>query len=146
MNKNYFIVGCLLAGIIILAAALSVTYKGTKKAKATTETAVAATSTEVVNHIALKDGKATPADLLIKVGEFVEFDSKDGKPHDIASGKGNDYGNHHDHTVGDGIESGAFAADEGYKVQFTKVGIYYFHDHLSPSIAISVAVYDPTQK
>ena len=107
---------------------------------------VTASTTPEIHYIGLTKGKAEPADVLIKVGDYVEFDSKDGKPHDIASGKGNDYGEKHDHTHGDGVESGAFAADEGYKVQFKQIGMFFFHDHLNPNIAISVAVYDPNKK
>jgi plastocyanin len=103
--------------------------------------------TRVIHYVALHASSSDPADLLIKVGEFVEFDSKDGKTHNISSGAGNADGEKHDHAVGaDELESGDFAADEGYLAQFKKVGTYYFHDHLNPNIHISVGVYDPNVK
>ncbi len=103
----------------------------------------AAPKQPVIHHVALTDKGADPADLLITVGEYVEFDSKDGKVHDIAIGAGDGDGEHHDHTA-TGLESGDFKADEGYRVQFNKIGSYYFHDHRRPSLTISVAVYQPS--
>ncbi len=100
------------------------------------------TPQKVIHHVALNSSGADPTDLLIKKGEYVEFDSKDGKIHDIASGVGDGDAEHHDHTA-TGVESGDFKADEGYLVQFNKIGSFYFHDHLHPALTISVAVYEP---
>ncbi len=97
----------------------------------------------IIHHVALTEKGADPADLLIEVGEYVQFDSKDGRIHDIASGAGDGYDEHHDHTA-TGLESGDFKPDEGYLVQFKKIGSYYFHDHLHPTLTISVAVYQPS--
>ena len=96
----------------------------------------------VIHHVALTEKGANPTDLLIKVGEYVEFDSKDGRVHDIASGAGDGDGEHHDHTA-NGVESGDFKPDEGYRVQFKEIGSYYFHDHLNPTLTISIGVYQP---
>ena len=98
--------------------------------------------TRIIHHVALTSSGAQPTDLLIKVGEYVEFDSKDGRIHDIASGVGDGDGENHAHST-TGIESGNFKPDEGYMVQFKAVGSYYFHDHLNPTVTISVAVYEP---
>lgn len=97
----------------------------------------------VVHMVALgPDDAATPNTLAVKVGEYVQFNSNDGRQHQIAQGKGHDFGEDHEHTEG-GLESGTFAADEAFKVQFKQRGTYFFHDNLNPKISISVVVYDP---
>ncbi len=109
----------------------------------TTESQAVAASAPTVHAVSLFMDHAEPAELLITVGESVQFNSKDGRTHTIDSGAGNAYGETHDHA-GDGIESGEFGADEGYRVEFKKVGSYFFHDHDHPDVTISVAVYDPS--
>lgn len=132
--------------LIILAGAVvggGMLMYNSRRAISATKMAAIATSTEAgIHHVALTSKGASPADLLIKVGEYVEFDSKDGAIHDIASGAGNGDGENHAHDAA-GLESGDFKADEGYKVQFKKIGSYFFHDHLHPTSTISIAVYDP---
>lgn len=134
--------------ICLLFGALGFAYYHNKSGSSipSSENTTPATSTEasgaVIHHVALTANGASPIDLLIRVGEYVQFDSKDGKVHDIASGAGDGDGEHHDHTAA-GLESGDFKADEGYRVQFIKIGSYYFHDHLNPMTTISIAVYQP---
>jgi plastocyanin len=89
--------------------------------------------------VLLRDSKAVPDTVTVKVGQTVQFNSADGKSHDIASGPG---GHEHEHTAG--IRSGKFSADEGWKVTFSKPGTYYFHDHLNPEISILVVAYNPS--
>ena len=101
--------------------------------------------TRIIHYVALSASGADPANLLIKTGEYVEFDSKDGKTHDIASGIGNGDGEKHDHQQGE-VESGDFGPDEGYLVLFKTVGTFYFHDHLYPNINESIGAYDPALK
>ncbi len=113
-----------------------------KNSKAAASLAHMQPTAPAIHHVSLTEQGADPANLLIQVGEYVQFDSKDGKTHDIASGAGDGDGEHHDHTA-TGLESGDFKADEGYRVQFKKIGSYYFHDHLKPSSTISVGVYEP---
>ncbi len=128
-----------MASIFILATVFIVQMSRHKSVQAL----AAAPAPEGLYYVALQGNGAVPSEVLIKTGESVEFDSKDGKMHNIASGKGNDYHADHDHESVSGVESGVFAPDEGYKVKFSTPGVYYFHDHLDPSIAITVAVYDP---
>ncbi|MES2437063.1 MAG: hypothetical protein V4519_03545 [Patescibacteria group bacterium] len=150
MNKKYITLG-ILALVIVTAGATA--YAMNKNSWQ--EDAVLGTSEikiPTTHYVDLTDDKAVPAELLIKIGEYVQFDSKDGKTHNISSGKGNDYGNTHEHTAtsskmsGDQIESGPFGADEGFKVFFARTGTYYFHDHMDADITITVAVYDPSKK
>ena len=100
---------------------------------------------KVIHYVALHATSSEPSYLLIKTGEYVEFDSKDGKSHNIASGVGNGNDEKHDHQQGQ-VESGEFAPDEGFLAQFNKVGTFYFHDHQNPNINISIGVYDPRLK
>ncbi|MBA3723598.1 MAG: hypothetical protein H0W89_01745 [Candidatus Levybacteria bacterium] len=98
-----------------------------------------------VTLVALKNDKAIPDAVAIKVGEYVQFNSKDGKSHEIASGTGDGYGNDHGHDQS-GVDSGVFDADEAYKVQFKKTGTYEFHDNKNPKIFVTVVVYKPDTK
>ena len=97
-----------------------------------------------VHHVSLKDGAAFPDELVIKVGEQVQFNSNDGRSHNISSGKGNDYGEEHGHDE-QGVSSGQFAADEAFLVSFPAPGTYYFHDHYDASAFITVLVYTPEE-
>jgi plastocyanin len=94
-------------------------------------------------HVSLANDTATPSVVSVKVGESVQFDSKDGLSHNLAQGEGNENGEDHDHTAG-GLESGIFSSSEGYKVQFSKAGTYNFHDHLHPNIVVTVIAYTPS--
>ncbi|MBA3758610.1 hypothetical protein H0X10_03200 [Candidatus Saccharibacteria bacterium] len=111
--------------------------------------------------VALSANGMNPNELAVKVGEFVQFNSADGKMHNISDGKGlngGDEKNHespaassdddhnphdvpHDH-VGS-YASGDFAADEAWRVQFKKPGTYRLHDHYNPKLEIVVVVYEP---
>lgn len=88
--------------------------------------------------VSLLADKASPETLTISVGSYVQFNSADGKSHNLSVGKG---GEDHDH--GGKFSSGEFKADEGWRVQFNEEGTYFFHDHLNPKINILVVVYTP---
>ncbi|CAN5150290.1 hypothetical protein BH11PAT1_BH11PAT1_7930 [soil metagenome] len=88
--------------------------------------------------VELESKRANPDIVLVRKGEYVQFESKDGKIHDISLGHGDGFGDTHEHEKG--FESGPFAKDEAYKVQLNKVGIFDFHDHLHPDIHITVIV------
>lgn len=84
------------------------------------------------------EDKAEPDTLTVKVGEYVQFNSNDGKKHSLSLGKG---GEVHEHNGP--FSSGEFKADEAWRVQFKEPGTYYFHDHFDPAINILLVVYDP---
>lgn len=94
----------------------------------------------------LKD-EMDPRELVVKVGESVQFNSADGRTHNIGQGDGRDpdLGRPHDHPQG-ALESGKFNEDEGYVVTFTKPGVYSFHDHLDPDLFITIIAYDGEAK
>jgi len=95
-----------------------------------------------IYEITLLADRAEPDVIIIKLGEFVQFNSRDGGFHDISYGKENAFRQNHSH--GGGLESGRFGPDEGYKIQFKETGIYHFHDHLNPKIFATIIVYDPS--
>jgi plastocyanin len=102
-----------------------------------------------------KDGEE-PIDLLINVGDYVQFNSKDGGEHQVIQGKptadhGHDeyadaiHGEEHGKTDSP-LDSGVIKADEGYLLQFKNVGKYEFHDNYNHHYAITVIVYDKDKK
>lgn len=99
--------------------------------------------------VALTPEGMKPDELAVKVGEFVQFNSADGKRHNISLGEGaggaEDSGHaahkgKHEHTSG--YASGDFEADEAWRVQFREPGTYYLHDHYNPKLNILVIVYE----
>lgn len=84
-----------------------------------------------------KDG-ASPNAIAVATGSYVQFNSADGKSHNLSIGKGGDA---HEHTGK--FYSGEFQADEGWRVQFNEEGSFTFHDHFNPKINIVVVVYTP---
>ncbi len=100
-----------------------------------------------VHTVDLLGDHASPNEFAIKVGEYIQFNTKDNSTHNIAEGQGAEEGTStvekgHDHGVDFG-ESGSFGAGEAYKVKISKVGAYFFHDHVHPAITVTVLVYDP---
>ncbi|MDQ2973533.1 MAG: hypothetical protein M3Q79_03570 [bacterium] len=92
-----------------------------------------------------KDG-IQPTELAVKAGEFVQFNTADGKVHNLALGDGNgDHDTHnseaHEHNAD--FTSGDFGKDEAWRVQFKQPGTYKFHDHYNPDFRILVVVYEP---
>ena len=107
-------------------------------------------------QVALKKSQEAPIDLLIDVGDYVQFNSKDGGEHQIIQGSpsvehGHDalsdatHGEEHS-TSASPLDSGIIKADEGYIVQFKNVGKYEFHDNYNHRYAITVIVYDKGKK
>jgi hypothetical protein len=96
--------------------------------------------------VELSDGKAVPNTLIIKTGEVVQFESKDGRQYKIGQGDA-DPSLHdaarsklHDDGLKD-IQSEVFT--DSFRATFPKAGIYFFHDHLDPNIVIEVQAFDP---
>ncbi len=95
----------------------------------------------VINRVFLTFQGAVPDAIVVKLGELLEFDARDGKLHDIARGGGDEFNQSHSHEEF-GIESGKFGPDEGYRVSFRAPGVYHFHDHYNPRIFVAVVVYE----
>lgn len=88
--------------------------------------------------VTLYEDKASPNTIALAVGSYVQFNSADGKSHNLSLGEG---GSDHNHKGK--FHSGEFKADEGWKVQFNEEGSFYFHDHLNPKINVLIVVYVP---
>lgn len=91
----------------------------------------------VVHKVAIEADRIKPGAIFVKVGQYVQLESKDGKSHDIALGTGAAHGAVHDHKRGSS-GSGRFSADEAYKVQFNEEGVYTLHDHDNPELSLTV--------
>lgn len=88
--------------------------------------------------VGLYEDKASPNTIAVAAGGYVQFNSKDGKTHDLSLGAGGEEHEHKGH-----FQSGEFKGDEGWRVQFKDEGTFTFHDHYNPKINIVVIVYTP---
>jgi plastocyanin len=76
-----------------------------------------------------------PSTITIQKGDYVQFTNSDSNLHWPASGP------HPAHTALPGFDAlKGITAGNYYRYQFTKVGTWYFHDHLNPSLKGSVVV------
>ena len=104
-----------------------------------------------VYHLNLTRQGADPSIIAITKGDYVEFDVKDGKQHQISQGSGDDeahqqaHNDIHEHLVG-GKQSGVFGPSQGYRVQFHQTGTFSFHDHFNPKLSLTVVVYESHNK
>lgn len=109
-------------------------------------------------EVELKNGNDKPVDLLINKGDYVQFNSKDGRDHQVIQGlaTNTEHGdtapdaNEHSADAGsrpaaDVLDSGIIKPDEGYLLQFNKIGKYAFHDNYDHAYTITVIVYDPSK-
>ena len=129
MLKKY---KALLIAIAIGLASFAVVYSITPQ----TQTKQAAQySLTMINLLA---NKASPDQAVVKVGQTIQFNSRDGKNHNLSLGEGHD----HDHSAGT-YQSGLFKADEAWKVTFKEPGTFTFHDEENPNISIIVVAYNP---
>lgn len=153
------VAGGLIVAIISFAAVF--TMQNANGQTATNNTVASATdnttlgSKENPHVVSLTKDQTEPVDLLINVGDYVQFNSKDGSEHQIIQGKptadhGHDeyadavHGEAHGATDSP-LDSGIFKADEGYLLQLKNVGKYEFHDNFNHDYAISVIVYDKSK-
>lgn len=93
---------------------------------------------KAVYEVALRSENKDPIDLLIKKGEYVQFNSKDGGQHQIVQGR---HGNT-EHAK-QALDSKVFNGDEGYLIEFKATGKYEFHDNYDHDYTINILVYDP---
>ncbi len=97
-----------------------------------------ATECKVKACVSLKDDTAQPAVVTVEAGSYVQFNNADSKVHNLSlvhSGV-----QHEDESR---YESGDFAANEAWKVQFKQDGSFTFHDKYNDKIQVSVVVYTP---
>ncbi len=87
--------------------------------------------------VSLRDEGAVPDTITVRAGQTVQFNSADGRSHNLSLGKGGEEHNHRGPFA-----SGEFGADEAWRVQFKQAGSYFFHDHYNPSSIVLVVVYE----
>lgn len=82
--------------------------------------------------------RASPDTLAVTVGNYVTFNSADGKSHQLVIGEGSD---HHGSIAPGNFDSGEFKSGESFKLQFKDEGTYIFVDKFNPETSIIVIVY-----
>lgn len=97
------------------------------------------------HQVELRSNGAVPTAIAVVKGSFVEFDTKDGRSHNIYEGSGHAHSDNSSASSG-GPESGIFGPGSGYRVTFSQLGTYEFRDHLHDNIAVTVIVYEPKKK
>lgn len=93
--------------------------------------------------VSIQNSGMNPAELAVKVGEFVQFNSADGKSHNLTTA--NPDAEDHDSIHGGSptsISSGEFAADEAWRVRFKQPGTYKLRDTKNVNQEILVVVYE----
>lgn len=125
-----------IAGIVIAAAAfgggLALSSRNSDKQAGPIQTNCDGTCVALYAESALPDAVA------VVNGSFVQFNSADGKRHNLSIG-GDD--THHTAQTVEEFTSGDFEADEAWRVQFKKDGTYSFKDKYNDSIRVNVIVY-----
>ncbi len=132
--KKQFLIIALVASVVGFAAVFAATSLADKPG-----IKPASNKCEVNACVALEETGARPDTVSVKKGDSIQFNSADGKTHDLSLGKG---GEEHGHT-NKKFKSGDFGANEGWRVQLNNEGSFYFHDHLNPKINVLVVVYSP---
>lgn len=131
----------LAAGFILIAGiALGLTYSLSASPDVTS---VALTSPqgskENPHEIVLTNERKEPIDMVISSGDYIQFNSKDGKDHQILQGAATE-----DHAPSPSpLDSGIIKDGKSYLLQFNKTGKYEFHDNYNHNYTITVLVYDP---
>lgn len=150
----FVIIALLITCVLGFVASYQITMNNSNTAEATE---VSKLGTKQNPHeIALTSDQKEPIDVLINVGDYIQFNSRDGGDHQVIQGKPtiehghdelSDATNGEEHgTSGSPLDSGLIKADEGYLVQFNNVGKYEFHDNYHHAYAITVIVYDKDKK
>lgn len=135
----------LLIGIVIISASVAFGFTYNRQSNA-----AAADVTDAVQVDLLGD-RATPNAIFVEKGKYIQFNTKDGKAHNIGQGSGVESAHghadaaEHEHEVAAAV-SGEFSNDEAYKVQMKQTGTFTFHDHLNPKISVVVVVYEKDVK
>ncbi len=112
---------------------------------------MASKNSKSIHHVNLTSHGADPNVIAVVKGQYVQFNARDGKQHQMSQGSGDNEAHHqthmgvHEHQV-NGKDSGVFGPSEAYRVQFSQTGTFNFHDHLNPKLSITVVVYEPDRK
>lgn len=137
MKKNKIFTVALFASVALATTVVTLYFKNTFGVPSFSEKV----ASENIHMVSLLKDKADPEIVLVKTGDYVQFNAVDGKEHNLSQGSGNAVDENHAHNE-TGLESGVFKSDEAYRIQFKKIGIYSFHDHNNPDMYIRVIVDD----
>lgn len=88
--------------------------------------------------VALNKDAATPSEISVIAGSYVQFNSADGGTHNLFLAHAAVQ-----HEDASRYESGDFGAAEAWKVQFKQDGAYSFKDKNNEEVEINVVVYTP---
>lgn len=127
--------------VIVAAIGFGVAFKLTPTKSATPAT-VSSTITDVT-QVNLTATGASPDQVNVIVGKSIQFNSKDGKSHNL--GLSDDSQHNHSTESDTAYKSGVFKADEAWKASFKTAGTYTFTDSLNPKISILVVAYVPSK-
>ncbi len=93
-----------------------------------------------ITTVNLTDKGAVPDEVNVIVGKTVQFNSKDGKSHNLGVEPTHSHGSIPDTEY----TSGTFGPNEAWKVTFKEAGSFNFTDQLNPGISILVIAYHPS--
>lgn len=159
-NVLFIAVAAMVIALISFAVVYGLRMNASQAATQSAATAKQANATvgtkENPHMVSLTKDQTKPVDLLINIGDYVQFNSKDGSEHQIIQGKPTQDHGHasgtdalHEEEHGEAsspLDSGPFQSDEGYRVQFNELGKYDFHDNYNHDYTITVIVYDKDKK
>lgn len=143
LKYRYFMIMVLVFGVIGFTGAFTWAssrdseHSGTSHSHGDSESSSPALATDF--YVDLKDDHANPDTLTVPVGKTVQFNTKDGRKHNISVGEG---GEEHEHTGS--FHSGDFGKDEAWRATFKEPGTYSFHDHYNPNINVLIVAYRPS--
>lgn len=143
MSKKQILVS--LAGFLVFAGlGFGISYKLSSTTEVPTSGSAATEGSKDNPHqLALSKADKDPVDLLIKKGDYVQFNSKDGSQHQIIQGASTMAEHGPTEHVPSPLDSGVFNGDEGYLLQFKEIGKYEFHDNYDHDHTITIVVYEP---
>lgn len=94
--------------------------------------------------VGLYSDAAEPSAITVAVGQTVQFNSADGKKHNLAiGGEGTQGHGSHSQATLEEFQSGDFGGDEAWQATFSKTGTYDFRDKYNDRIKATVIVYQP---
>jgi plastocyanin len=98
------------------------------------------------HEISLSKAQEEPIDLVVKAGDYVQFNSKDGNEHQIVIGPAKqEHGATAPNHEASELSSGIIKKDEGYLLPLPNTGKFEFHDNYNHNYTITILVYAPAQ-
>lgn len=134
---NRLPVSMVVAAVLVLVGSFAFAYHIAGSTNASQATA-AQSRCPVDACISLDSTSAEPQTITVKTGSYVQFNTADGKKHNLFLAHSGVQ--HHDHSR---YESGDFGSGEAWKVQIREDGSYSFADKYHQSVKVSIVAYTP---